>query len=391
MQAQSKGNIMEDIAEVNEREAVTNVAGPATPISLAPNFEVLPVKSGVGMPAVGFPTADDPAYEGGMVAHEWRSAVVMQYRSAEMLIRACVRIKDALRSFGDDDDRLDVFLAALVEGGVLTQAEAESGSASPKLVKLRKIGERGDLLLDDRVLPFLTPGYSTAYQTTVLCNHLPKADREETIDKLLSTFKAMGPAVTRKGLIGATRDAKVKPLADKKVDEKRSNMPPRPTMGDVIAAGERFNLLAMTLHGEDLRLFTADFPNPDALAEEMPLADLLEQDAAVVVFARIIDLPVIAEKVPLITGVRRISRVILLRQPASSDVTEAQVVVIAERGDVTCALPQNCEFLAATDTSAILAELFPQWTKTLHVFAREQTAGSICLVGDDSWNKETSK
>jgi hypothetical protein len=73
----------------------------------------------------------DPAAEGSQVAADWHGSVAS-------LIFACVRIRNALLTFGEDRALLDAFLAALVEGHVLLRAEAKLGRAAPKLSKLVK-------------------------------------------------------------------------------------------------------------------------------------------------------------------------------------------------------------------------------------------------------------
>ena len=67
---------------------------------------------------------------------------------------------------------------------MLTAKEAKLGLNSPKLIKLRLIGEHKDFLRREDIARFLGPSYSTIYQLIVLYGELPKGDDEEKVERL---------------------------------------------------------------------------------------------------------------------------------------------------------------------------------------------------------------
>src|SRR5262249_30717449 len=119
----------------------------------------------------------DPAAEASLVAADW-------HRSAESLILACTRIKDAFLTFGKEQALLKAFITGLVDGQVLSTAEAKLGRAAPKLTKLIKIGEHAELLRREQISRLLVPSYTTVYHVTVLFEKLSKGDEEQSIKEL---------------------------------------------------------------------------------------------------------------------------------------------------------------------------------------------------------------
>ena len=75
----------------------------------------------------------DPEAQAAAVAVAWGASV-------DAIIRTGVLIAETLRAFASDPNRLDAFIIALVDRGVLTSHEARRRLAAPKLVKLRMMG-----------------------------------------------------------------------------------------------------------------------------------------------------------------------------------------------------------------------------------------------------------
>jgi hypothetical protein len=240
------------------------------------------------------------------------------------------------------------------------------------------------------------------YQLIVLYKQLPKGDGEQRVTQLVSiveasVVKASSHKLTRKQLSKETRRAKQdKRAADKPaVAQVPGEMPVEPTLGDLTAAGQLFDLVVMTPSQDDIRLLGADYPDLDTLVRDLPLSEVIADAAAVVVLLpRLIDLSVMADKLPPLVGFRRLSRVLLVRQPASPDVTAAEIIVTAERGDVESTLLEDGQWLAETgpvDILAVAARLYPKAVRKLHVFAEERTEGWTSVIGDDTWIKGPGK
>jgi len=327
----------------------------------------------------------DPAAEASLVAADW-------HRSAESLILACTRIKDAFLTFGNEQALLKAFITGLVDGHVLSRSEAKLGRAAPKLSKLIKIGEHADLLRRTEISPLLVPSYTTIYQVTVLFEKLPKGDEEQSIKELERILAKCPGDISREFLLEQTRRLKVKPKrsAAKGVTAARvSGEPPAAQKPrDLIEAGERFDLLLLTPSKQDLRLLRADYTEASTLQRCLPpLSKLIDPGAAIIIAARVSDLPVIVNILLPLCGSSRPSHILLARQPASPDVTDAEVFVTTESTELGLSLPEDGGWLdhaGPIDAPAVAARLCPAASRKLHVFAAAQADGWRCLVGDDS-------
>jgi len=329
----------------------------------------------------------DPAAEGSQVAADWHG-------SAASLILACVRIKNALLTFGEDRALLDAFLAALVDGHVLSSAEAKLGRAAPKLSKLVMIGEHADLLRREEIFPLLVPSYTTIYHVTVLFEKLPKGDEEQSIKELERILAKRLGDISREFLLEQTRLLKVKATPKRSAVKGAtaahvSGDPPATQKPcDLIKAGEEFDLLVLTPREKDLAHLRADYSDASTLARCLPLQRLTAHGAAAIIMARMSDVPVIENKLLPLCGFRRLSRVLLAQRPTSPDITDAEIIIMAERGKMRLSPPEDGGWLddaGPIDSLAIAARLCPDASSRLQVFAPAQADGWRCLVGDDSW------
>jgi hypothetical protein len=181
----------------------------------------------------------------------------------------------------------------------------------------------------------------------------------------------------------ATSDAA--PLADDEPIEPKATAKSREFYG----TDDRFDLMLLTPRKGDLKLLRDDYADPQALRNCLPLHDCMEESAAIVIATQMRDLPVMARLLPLwgFNGTR-----ILLRQgPKSPDITDAEVLIAAQRGDIKYkALGDWPDDVAPID---VAEKLYPDASKTLHLFAtKEEKAAEAkdarcIIVGDDSWFK----
>jgi tetrahydrodipicolinate N-succinyltransferase len=56
-------------------------------------------------------------------------------KGVRALIDACVVVEETVRLYHDDRDAIDEFMAALVDGNIISKSEGRLGLASPKLSK----------------------------------------------------------------------------------------------------------------------------------------------------------------------------------------------------------------------------------------------------------------
>jgi hypothetical protein len=342
--------------------------------------------SGDAAPATTGHADLNPAAEASLVAADW-------HRSAESLILACVRIKDDLLAFGQDQTLLEAFLTGLVDGHVLSRAEAKLGRRAPKLVKLVKIGEHAELLRQKEISPFLVPSYSTIYQLVVLFEQLPKG--EQGTKELARILAAHSGEISREYLSEETRRLKQMRSAAKGVTAARITSEPvaEQKPDNLAEAGKKFDLLLLTPREKDLAFLRADYADGSTLQRCLPQLKRIEHSAAAVIAARIFDLPMIVNVLLPLCGFLRLSRVLLARQPTSPDVTDADVFVTAQRGEIRFSPPEDPRWLDDADpidSAEIAARLFPATSRRLHVFASAKADGWHCLVGDDSWAEQPS-
>jgi hypothetical protein len=150
---------------------------------------------------------------------------------------------------------------------------------------------------------------------------------------------------------------------------------------------ERFDLAVLTPSERDLKRLRTDYADPETVTRMLPLHDRLEESAAIVVAAQLRDLPTMTRYLER-WGFKN-PRVLLRAQPASADVTKADVLIAAERGDIEFHAPESwLDQVEPIDAAERLYEA----SRTLHLFAtkkQEEEAGaneSRCLVvGDASW------
>jgi hypothetical protein len=171
-----------------------------------------------------------------------------------------------------------------------------------------------------------------------------------------------------------------------KSDERKAKIEPH----GLWDSDTRFDLMLLTPSKYDLQRLADDYADPDALKKCLPLAEHVEESATIIVAARVRDLPVIANRLLPLTGFKRPTRVLLVGEPKSPDITDARIVITAKRGDIELTVPDK---LDEADVIEIAERLCPDASRTLHLFANTpaKASESRCVViGNDSWKQEPS-
>jgi hypothetical protein len=150
---------------------------------------------------------------------------------------------------------------------------------------------------------------------------------------------------------------------------------------------KRFGLVVLTPGKDDLaRLRDA---NLDKLGECLPVREHVGDAAAIVIAAKVIDLPVVLDRLLPLCGFNRPKRVLRLGQPASPDIIDDKVLVTAERGDIAFREPPEVWLDEAADPIDAAEGLY-EASSTLHLFAtaKAKKAEWRCVVvSTDSWQK----
>jgi hypothetical protein len=154
---------------------------------------------------------------------------------------------------------------------------------------------------------------------------------------------------------------------------------------------KRFDLVVLTPGKDELaRLRDASL---DKLDECLPVRRHVEEMAAVVIAAKVTDLPVVIERLLPLCGFNRPKRILLARRPESPDVIGAKVLVTAERGDIAFRAPPEIWLDDADDPIDVAEKLYGGASSTLHLFAAAKAKKAkanerrCVIVGDESWQK----
>jgi hypothetical protein len=331
---------------------------------------------------------ETPLQEAQRVSSSW-------HESVSSLLDACERIHLVLDSFDEDETKLAQFIKGLVKGRVLTEREGKLGIGSPKLSKLRTIGQHADLLRRRSITTHLTPEYSVLYQLCVLYKKLPDDDQKNKLVKFENVIEACSGELSRDYLASATKRIK----REKK--RKRSDTTPEaeklqsfPTLADLISRELIFDLLLITPTKRELSVLASDYET-NALQRCLPLFKLIDHTSAVgfVVVTSVSDLTTITTKLLPISGFSDFSNILLTREPETADITDATVLVISKKGaKLKPHFPKNEPWfeigndrVSQTDAVRIAETVFPSLGRRLHVFAEHASDGWQALIGDRSW------
>ncbi len=322
----------------------------------------------------------DPCAEGAKIVQGWQGSI-------RTLIEACIATNDTLGKIEKDRAAADQFIGVLVDGKILSKAEARLGAASPKLSKLRAIGENSSLLLSQDILPRLPAGYSPAYQVVALYKLL-NGDEAGRRAKLIEIMDGCDGELSREYLSKATKRAKKSngdraDLSASDAAESQGASPP---------SGSDFSLIVLTPAKQDLRLIGEDYSEREVLARCLRVHELVAEEAVAVVAAPVRALPLVVSKLLPLCGFDRISHVLLTKAPSEADVIGSDVIIVAERGRQRLAsVPKDLwSRECGHDILSVAAAMMPESKKRLHVFATSPNEGWDSIVGDANWAEEPS-
>jgi hypothetical protein len=325
------------------------------------------------------PLNKDPYGQATAVAEAWGASV-------HAIIRTGMLIAESLHAFAGDPDRLDAFIIALVEKGVLTPHEARRRHLAPKLVKLRTIGEHQKLLTSSQLAAFLVPSYTTLYQLTVVYGRLPEADEQQRIARLVKIIEGAPDEITRDFLINESA------RLNKGHRAVAAIVGGLATADAEIAPQGQPQLVLITPDRADERAITMPYATADGLDSRLPIMkDLRDRDeTALVLITTVSAMPLVADALLTLGGFNcRDARYFLSRPPTSAEIGDETLIVVADRGGLRVDAPDVWLNTAeADDPRAIAAKLYPDIASRLHVFARDHARGWKCIVGAQNWREE---
>jgi hypothetical protein len=213
---------------------------------------------------------------------------------------------------------------------------------------------------------------------------------------LLDVARQSGAAAQLKKV--AEHKAQLSGTEDANDEHKTDNLPPAlgpvsPSLSGLIAEGHTFDLAVLTPTPEQIALAGKDYNDPEALEKWLPLHNVMHDKAAIVAIVPLNDAPVIANLMKTVCGFNAAKRprILLIDRLDGPDVSQAKVLIAAERGRAKFTAPSVDDwFTSNLDSLAMALRLYPTSTSLLRVFAAEEVEGWTSLIGSNSWVEEPS-
>jgi hypothetical protein len=286
---------------------------------------------------------------------------------------------------------IDAFMDVLVDGNIISREERKLGTASPKLSKLRTIGNHAALLNRHDIFPHLVTGFTLLHQLLVLYKNVEGDDEDARVSKLLDIIKVQ-PTLSMDFLKRQTEIAKERRKSKEAATSKPAGN--HGTERDAVAtdstAANDHDLILLTPSHRDIRKLRDDYFEEGDHPRCLRVHEQANGDAVAIVIARIVDFPIIATRLLPFCGFDGPMKVICLREDVNRDITDAEVLIIAERGRMRLEMPANFAWPTEgepIDAASIAARLFPDAASRLHVFAPRETEGWTSVSETASWER----
>jgi hypothetical protein len=292
------------------------------------------------------------------------------------VIEACILLAEGDRLFANQEQN-DEFRRALVDWKVLPSRSSRLGRVeNSKFSMLKKIGDNAHILLDERIFGHLDAYYSVLYHVLRYYDVL-LGDHETRMAAMVRCFMPQG---------SLSRDFLIEQISSKKIPD-NDNAEVGSPLHAIIKAETTYDLVVMTpLVDAHLQRVAEGSVGP------LPLWSRTHQrmakDAVCLVFAKARDLPLIGHRLLPGCGFGAISQILLPHRPNSPNVTDANVIAIARRGQGTATCDADFHWIseAALDVEILAERLAPESKQKLHLFAASESEGWRCVVGEANWS-----
>lgn len=300
-----------------------------------------------------------------------------------------------------DIDSMTAFLRPLVAANFISENEARLGRQSPKLSKILKIGQYADKLRSRSIIEYFNQvglsGYTHLYQVAVLLDLAPN-DPASTPVEYVASLLQNELARTRQDMLDLTRRLK---RAKRDHEEAIGLGPPsrpnfdasHPDVGEAGSSGmtdqtaRSFDLILAVLTADARRGLREDWYEPLPLC--LRVGDDVADDAVFIAVSKLSDLPIIENC--LLPGCGfggSVSRTFLVHAPNGPEVTDATLVVVAQRDSQERAHIAEIGWLPPSeviDPFTLACLLVPDARSKLNLFASKKTDGWRSVIGEENW------
>jgi hypothetical protein len=154
----------------------------------------------------------------------------------------------------------------------------------------------------------------------------------------------------------------------------------------VLLDREPIGTLLLTPNGKDVAKLIKPYPGGGELPFCLRYSDIVAQSAAMMMMARVGDLPRLADKLSL-WGFTRFKAIYGLAQPTAPDLMNVDAIAICERGSFDLFKPL-LDWPAEKDPLKLAESLLNQVAgRRVHLFAQSETPGWESVVGEANWSE----
>ena len=319
-------------------------------------------------------------------------------------VESAIIVTDGMVRFKGNAEQLKEFSEGLHNAKVLAQKEVANiigGRSSATISKFKKIADYRSWLLNEKILPFLSTGYSTLYELANLAEELAKG--QQGVDQLFSILSESDGEATRswtsakreelRSSTGASEvygeqhddvvdvdQHEVPPLqADQADDTTKNSHKEEPIRRQTVKA------LLLTVTDDDVMRFD------EALADNAPIACVkisndIDAEAVLLISGKADTLLSMSTIIGSL-GFQRCVRIGLLSEPEGADITSCEAMAVYLRGNVP--LPNGATNWNTNVDPAKLADQILEGIsgRRVHLFAAAAADGWETLVGEAAWNR----
>jgi hypothetical protein len=325
---------------------------------------------------------------------------------------------EGITRFRDDTEKLSEFLRQLHEAKVLDADEVTNGLAAksgPAASKMKKISEHADVILDNRILPLLSPGYSLLYELALLMEQLRL--RQRGIADLHTMLLSSNGPITR-AWVKSKRTALQKDVPTKDSGHKpdvgfgsshapiknlsAQEAPPlQPQMDDGQSAGNSspvaepiqppeavkslIAVMLLTPTSRDISKLEKALDD-NASAPCLAMRDEIDQRAVLLVRTKVSTLLSLSmSNVIDGYGFGRCVRIGLISDPTNNDITSSEVMAIYIRGGLKIEF-ESIDWRSDKNTSSLADRILEGIDgRRMHLFAKERSDSWETAIGDENW------